>query len=155
MYFHITATGMLRPRGPSGLACSPPTKVNRIQSPADSLLEFRMWESCWAMQLVVGFSRVSPIYPALSFQLCSILTSITLFGSQDLAVKSHPNLFTHSLICTAIKIRVIPQKPSNGGIRTTDVLLRNILPQLVQTTLPIRRKRRWSSLPSNLVKKTF
>ncbi|KAJ8866763.1 hypothetical protein PR048_032624 [Dryococelus australis] len=28
------------------LDCSPPTKVNRVQSPAGSLLDFRTWESC-------------------------------------------------------------------------------------------------------------
>ncbi|KAJ8887380.1 hypothetical protein PR048_013595 [Dryococelus australis] len=36
----------------------------------------------------------SRIYRALSFQRCSILTSITLIGCQDLDVKSCPNLFT-------------------------------------------------------------
>ncbi|KAJ8879809.1 hypothetical protein PR048_020417 [Dryococelus australis] len=35
--------------------------------------------------------------PGLSFRLCSILTSVTLIGSQDLADKSSPNLFTRSL----------------------------------------------------------
>ncbi|KAJ8875474.1 hypothetical protein PR048_023369 [Dryococelus australis] len=39
------------------LACSPPTRVNRVQSPAGSLPDFRMWESCRAMPLVEGFSR--------------------------------------------------------------------------------------------------
>ncbi|KAJ8898073.1 hypothetical protein PR048_003433 [Dryococelus australis] len=41
---------------------------------------------------VGGFFRGSPVSPALSFRRCSILTSITLIGSQDLAVKSLPNL---------------------------------------------------------------
>ncbi|KAJ8869305.1 hypothetical protein PR048_030879 [Dryococelus australis] len=49
------------------------------------------------MPLVGGFSRGSPVFPALSFRRRSILTSITLIGSQDLAVENHPNLFTHSL----------------------------------------------------------
>ncbi|KAJ8882145.1 hypothetical protein PR048_018633 [Dryococelus australis] len=39
-------------------------------------------------------SRGSPVSPALSFRRCSILTAITLNRSQDLAVKSRPNLFT-------------------------------------------------------------
>ncbi|KAJ8893187.1 hypothetical protein PR048_005772 [Dryococelus australis] len=38
------------------LARSPPTKVNRAQSPAGSL-DFRKWESCRTMPLVGGFSR--------------------------------------------------------------------------------------------------
>ncbi|KAJ8873836.1 hypothetical protein PR048_024672 [Dryococelus australis] len=85
------------------LARSPPTMVNRVQSPAESLPNFRMWgilldggESCWTMPLVGEFPRGSPVSPALSFRRCSILTSITLIGSQDLAVKSRPNLFTHT-----------------------------------------------------------
>ncbi|KAJ8878666.1 hypothetical protein PR048_019251 [Dryococelus australis] len=46
-----------------------------------------------------GFSRGSPVYPAPSFRRCSIATSphFTLIGSQDLAVRSHPDLFTRSL----------------------------------------------------------
>ncbi|KAJ8871390.1 hypothetical protein PR048_027707 [Dryococelus australis] len=52
-----------------------------------------------------GFSHVgivpddavgSPVSPTFSFQRCSILTSITLFGSQDISVKSRPNLLTHN-----------------------------------------------------------
>ncbi|KAJ8895700.1 hypothetical protein PR048_001036 [Dryococelus australis] len=78
------------------LACSPPTKANRVQSPAESP-DFRKWESCRTMSLVVGLSQGSPVSPALSLRRRSILTSITLIGYQALAVKSHPNLFTHSL----------------------------------------------------------
>ncbi|KAJ8880382.1 hypothetical protein PR048_016851 [Dryococelus australis] len=48
------------------------------------------------MPLVGGFSRGSPVSPAPSFRRCSMLTSIALIGSEDLAVKSHLNLFTHS-----------------------------------------------------------
>ncbi|KAJ8884273.1 hypothetical protein PR048_016130 [Dryococelus australis] len=56
--------------------------------------DFRMWESCQTMLLASGFSLRSPVSPTLSFRHCSILTSITLICSQDLDVKSHPNLFT-------------------------------------------------------------
>ncbi|KAJ8876059.1 hypothetical protein PR048_023967 [Dryococelus australis] len=62
------------------LACSPPTKANRVQSPAGSLPDSRMWESCRMVPLVGGFSRGSP-----AFRRCSILTSFTHIGSQDLA----------------------------------------------------------------------
>ncbi|KAJ8868784.1 hypothetical protein PR048_030324, partial [Dryococelus australis] len=78
------------------LARSPPTKVNRVQSPGVSL-EFRKSDSCRMVPLVGGFSRGSPVSSARSFRRRSIFTSITLIGSQDLAVKSHPNLFTDSL----------------------------------------------------------
>ncbi|KAJ8892162.1 hypothetical protein PR048_004742 [Dryococelus australis] len=77
------------------LARSLPNKANRVQSPVGSP-DFRMWESCWMIPVVGGFSRGSPVSSALQFLRCSILTSITLFGSQDLAVTSRPNLFTHS-----------------------------------------------------------
>ncbi|KAJ8873476.1 hypothetical protein PR048_024294 [Dryococelus australis] len=82
------------------LACSPPTKANRVQSPAVSP-DFRMWKSCRTMPSVSGFSRGSPVSSALSFRRCSILTSITLTGSQNIVVKSRPNLFTHSSIQTS------------------------------------------------------
>ncbi|KAJ8897723.1 hypothetical protein PR048_003073 [Dryococelus australis] len=45
------------------LACSPPTKVNRVQSPAGSLPDFRMWESCRTMPLTGGFPQGSPVPP--------------------------------------------------------------------------------------------
>ncbi|KAJ8867220.1 hypothetical protein PR048_031018 [Dryococelus australis] len=73
---------------------SPPTKANRVQSQAGSLPNFRMWGSCRTMPLVGGFSRGSPVSPARSIRCCSTLASITLIGSQDLTVKSHPYLFT-------------------------------------------------------------
>ncbi|KAJ8873944.1 hypothetical protein PR048_024783 [Dryococelus australis] len=77
------------------LARSPPTKAKRAQSPAGSP-DFRKWESCRTMPLVGGFSQRSPVSLAPSFRRRSIFTSITLIGSQDLAVKSRPNIFTHA-----------------------------------------------------------
>ncbi|KAJ8872733.1 hypothetical protein PR048_026348 [Dryococelus australis] len=68
-------------------ARSPPTKANRVQSPVGST-DFRKCESC------AGRCRWSA---APSFRRRSILTSITLIGSQDLTVKSRQNPFTHSL----------------------------------------------------------
>ncbi|KAJ8891812.1 hypothetical protein PR048_004366 [Dryococelus australis] len=82
------------------LTRSPPTKANRAQSPAGSP-DFRMWESCRTMPSIGGFSRGSSISPAFSFLRCSILTSITLIGSQDLDVKSRPKPFTHPITVAA------------------------------------------------------
>ncbi|KAJ8883878.1 hypothetical protein PR048_015733 [Dryococelus australis] len=79
------------------LACSPATKANWVQSPATSLPNLRMWGSCRTMQLIGGFSRDLPFYPALSFRHRSIFTSITLIDLQYLTVESSPNLFTYSL----------------------------------------------------------
>ncbi|KAJ8865848.1 hypothetical protein PR048_033370 [Dryococelus australis] len=77
------------------LARSPPTKANRVQSPAGSP-DSRKWESCRTMPLVGGSSRGSPASPAPSFRRRSISTSITFIGSQDPDVKSRPNILTHS-----------------------------------------------------------
>ncbi|KAJ8865768.1 hypothetical protein PR048_033290 [Dryococelus australis] len=83
------------------LACSLPTKANPVQSPAGSLPDFRMWGSCQTMPLVGGFSRGTPVSPTLSFRRCSILTSITLIGSEDHAVRR-----------TIVELR--PSKKSNA-----------------------------------------
>ncbi|KAJ8878799.1 hypothetical protein PR048_019385 [Dryococelus australis] len=74
------------------LTCPPPTKANWVQSPAESLLDFRIKESCRTMPLVGRFSQGSAISPTLSFRCCSIITLITLIDSQELAVKSRPNI---------------------------------------------------------------
>ncbi|KAJ8897149.1 hypothetical protein PR048_002495 [Dryococelus australis] len=75
------------------------TKYLRLMGEPDSIPgrvtpDFRMWESCWTMPLVSGFSQGTPVSPVLSFRRCSILMPVTLIGSQDLDVKSNPNLFT-------------------------------------------------------------
>ncbi|KAJ8890568.1 hypothetical protein PR048_010077 [Dryococelus australis] len=80
----------------SWLDYSHPTKANQFRFPAGSPSHFPMRELCQTMPLVDGFSRGSPIFPTSSFRRCSIHTSLTLVGSQDLYVKSHPNLCTHS-----------------------------------------------------------
>ncbi|KAJ8877353.1 hypothetical protein PR048_021807 [Dryococelus australis] len=56
--------------------------------PGRIIPDFCMWESCRTMPLVGGFSRGSPASPSLAFRRCSILTSITLTGYQDLDVKN-------------------------------------------------------------------
>ncbi|KAJ8866399.1 hypothetical protein PR048_032242 [Dryococelus australis] len=73
-----------------------------VQSPAGSP-DFRKWESCLTMPLVCGFSRGSPVSPAPSFRRRSIFTSIALTVSQDLVVKSRPNIFTHYLYSARLK----------------------------------------------------
>ncbi|KAJ8886120.1 hypothetical protein PR048_012329 [Dryococelus australis] len=57
------------------LCSSSCTKTNRVQSPAAPLPEFSKWESCRTIALVSGFSRGSPISPALAFRRCSIVIS--------------------------------------------------------------------------------
>ncbi|KAJ8878880.1 hypothetical protein PR048_019479 [Dryococelus australis] len=77
------------------LACSPSTKANRVQSPTGSP-DLREWESCRKTPLVGGSSRDLPLPLPPPLRRRSIFTSIALIGSQDLAVKSRPNLFTVS-----------------------------------------------------------
>ncbi|KAJ8868261.1 hypothetical protein PR048_029777 [Dryococelus australis] len=52
---------------------SPPTYLS---FPARSLAHFRMWESGQTLLLAGGFSRASPVSPALVFRYCPILTSL-------------------------------------------------------------------------------
>ncbi|KAJ8866047.1 hypothetical protein PR048_033571 [Dryococelus australis] len=77
------------------LARSPPTKANRVQYPAGSpdlhQVEIVPDDSVGRR----GFLGHLPFPSAPSFRRRSMFTSITLVGSQDLAVKSPPNLFTH------------------------------------------------------------
>ncbi|KAJ8885053.1 hypothetical protein PR048_011249 [Dryococelus australis] len=47
-----------------------------VRFPGRSLPDFRMWESCRTTPLVGGFSRGSPVSPALAFRRCSILNSL-------------------------------------------------------------------------------
>ncbi|KAJ8876126.1 hypothetical protein PR048_024035 [Dryococelus australis] len=82
-----------------------PTKANQTQYPTRSLPDFRIWESCRTMALVGGFSRESLVSPALPFRRCSMLTSVALTGSQDPAVKSRPDIFTHLRVVDFILLR--------------------------------------------------
>ncbi|KAJ8865928.1 hypothetical protein PR048_033451 [Dryococelus australis] len=75
------------------LACSPPTKTIRVKSPAGSLRIFACGNRTGRCRWSAGFLGDLPFPPALSFRRCSILNSITPIGSQDLDVKSRPNLF--------------------------------------------------------------
>ncbi|KAJ8881980.1 hypothetical protein PR048_018468 [Dryococelus australis] len=77
------------------LACSPPAKAIRVQSPAGSLPDFRKWVSCpddaASRRVFSGISRFPrPFIPVL---LHNQPQSLSL-GSQDLAVERHPNLFS-------------------------------------------------------------
>ncbi|KAJ8865736.1 hypothetical protein PR048_033257 [Dryococelus australis] len=66
------------------LARSPPTKAIRVQSPAGALRIFACGNPAGRMSLVSGLSWGSPVSPAPLLWRCSILSSITLIGSQDL-----------------------------------------------------------------------
>ncbi|KAJ8894985.1 hypothetical protein PR048_000293 [Dryococelus australis] len=93
---------------------SPPTKANRVQSPAGPR-DLRKWGSCRTMPLVGGFSRGTPVSPTLPFRRRSMFNSITLIGYQDFAVKSRPNPFTHSLIDSEVPTNRPTSENLDGG----------------------------------------
>ncbi|KAJ8898523.1 hypothetical protein PR048_003883 [Dryococelus australis] len=74
------------------LDCSPPTKANRVQSPAGPLPDFRKWESCWTMPFLGDLPP--PNHPPLQSDAAPFSPHFTLIGSQDLVVKSRPKLST-------------------------------------------------------------
>ncbi|KAJ8883894.1 hypothetical protein PR048_015749, partial [Dryococelus australis] len=57
------------------LACSPLTKANRVQYPAGSLPDFRMWKSCRTMPGISSFPR--PFIPALLHTRLNHLWALT------------------------------------------------------------------------------
>ncbi|KAJ8867550.1 hypothetical protein PR048_031352 [Dryococelus australis] len=70
------------------------------QGEPGSIPDFRKWESCRTMSLSCGFSRGSPVSPDPPLRRRFILTSITLIGSQDLAVNNRQKVYslTHSCV---------------------------------------------------------
>ncbi|KAJ8874171.1 hypothetical protein PR048_025013 [Dryococelus australis] len=70
-----------------------------------------------------GFPRGFPVFPTPSFRHRSIFTSITLIGSQDLAVKSRPNLFAHSHNATVHGIDISPMPLSTSCNATWQVVI--------------------------------
>ncbi|KAJ8894340.1 hypothetical protein PR048_006966 [Dryococelus australis] len=71
------------PRRCSGLTTRLPVRTgfdSPYGRPPPPPPNFRVWESCRTMPLVGGFSRGSPVYPALSFRSISI-PRFTLIGS--------------------------------------------------------------------------
>ncbi|KAJ8895886.1 hypothetical protein PR048_001226 [Dryococelus australis] len=73
------------------LACSPPANAIRVQSPARSLRIFARGNRAGQCRWSAGFPWGSPVSPALSFRRCSMLTSITHIGFQDLAAEETVN----------------------------------------------------------------
>ncbi|KAJ8871130.1 hypothetical protein PR048_027434 [Dryococelus australis] len=104
------------------LACSPPTKANRVQSPAGSLPNFRKWESCPTMQLVGGFFFGGfPVSPAFSFgaahtQLTSPSSSLTMSyyitGENVYQINGLPNLPTESFFGAVVTERLDCSSPT-------------------------------------------
>ncbi|KAJ8867704.1 hypothetical protein PR048_031507 [Dryococelus australis] len=77
--------------GAEWLDCSPPTKTNRVHSPAGSHPDFLKWESC-RCRWVTCFLGNLPFTPSLRSGAASLSPHFTLRGSQGLVVKSRPYL---------------------------------------------------------------
>ncbi|KAJ8867711.1 hypothetical protein PR048_031514 [Dryococelus australis] len=99
----------LLPNGGINIACLPPTKANRAQSPAGSP-DLHMWESCRMMPLVGGSSRGYPASPAPSFRRRSKLTLDTLISSQDLAIRSRIEFRTTMVVRPGIREITTPSE---------------------------------------------
>ncbi|KAJ8878689.1 hypothetical protein PR048_019274 [Dryococelus australis] len=120
-----------------------PTKPNLVRFQAKSPPDFRSWESCWmTMTQVGGFPRGSlPLHAgAAPYPL-----RFTHVGSQDLAVKSRPTLFTHSLHSYyrlfalwefSLRHLTIDRKHTSGNVCLSLVrkLTRGHLPSVMITT---------------------
>ncbi|KAJ8872312.1 hypothetical protein PR048_025916 [Dryococelus australis] len=84
--------------------------------PGRATPDSRMWESCRTMPLVGGPSRGSPVSPGTPLRRCFIHTSITLIGSQDLDVKSRPNLFTLNFEKNNARAVAVPFEPETSWL---------------------------------------
>ncbi|KAJ8880267.1 hypothetical protein PR048_016733 [Dryococelus australis] len=129
-----------------GLECLSPAKANRVQSPAGSIPsrftpDFRKWESCRTMVLIGGFYRGSPFSPLFQYS-----PHITLIISQELAVKSRPNLFTHThspQFCRACALffdisRVVSEKGNVGTGERLAIVVNPTSPTPHQLTTSFR-----------------
>ncbi|KAJ8868736.1 hypothetical protein PR048_030276 [Dryococelus australis] len=118
-------------------ARSPPTEGNRAQSPAGPP-DSRKWESLRTMPLVGGSSRGTPASPPPPFRRCTIFTSITLIGSQNLAGLETPGALYTSHVPGASVCFV-----TNRGRHRGDKFCQ-LFPSLTQTChsrvdIPLRR----------------
>ncbi|KAJ8869005.1 hypothetical protein PR048_030551, partial [Dryococelus australis] len=98
------------------LDSSPPTKANRVQSPAGSLPDFSKWGSCLTMPLVGGFSRGSPVPPPLYYGAVSFSPRFTLIGSQDLLVLRRSYVQGAELACSVSAVLRVPARLSDDLI---------------------------------------
>ncbi|KAJ8878134.1 hypothetical protein PR048_022601 [Dryococelus australis] len=81
------------------LACSPPIKANRVQSPAGSLPDFRKWESCVGLpRWLASFFGDIPLTPSLHSGAEQFSPHFTLISCQDLVTRTEPEeVFPHTI----------------------------------------------------------
>ncbi|KAJ8878035.1 hypothetical protein PR048_022498 [Dryococelus australis] len=76
------------------LHCSPPTKENQVRSPAGSLPDFAIGNRAGRWRWFADFLGDLPFLPPLHSGAAPLSPNFTLNGSQDLVVKSSPDLLT-------------------------------------------------------------
>ncbi|KAJ8869044.1 hypothetical protein PR048_030595 [Dryococelus australis] len=74
-----------------------PPRRNRFDSRRGDSSDILKWESCRTISLFGGFSQISPPPTLLHSGAAPYSPHFTRIGSQELDVKSRPNLFTRSL----------------------------------------------------------
>ncbi|KAJ8880003.1 hypothetical protein PR048_020625 [Dryococelus australis] len=96
------------------LACSPPTKANRVQPSAGSLPNFHKLRSYRTMPLVGGFSRGSPV--SLHSGTAPISPQFTLIGSQNLFVANPPKSLNSTTAALEQWLSRLPSFQSNLAV---------------------------------------
>ncbi|KAJ8866649.1 hypothetical protein PR048_032510 [Dryococelus australis] len=91
-----------RPGGEERTTRLPPWRTG-LDSRRGGPQDFRMWESCWTVALIGGFSRGSPVSSTAPYS-----RRPTLIGSRAFDVRSRPNISTIAGLTT---IRFIRQSP--------------------------------------------
>ncbi|KAJ8873585.1 hypothetical protein PR048_024403 [Dryococelus australis] len=104
-------------------ARSPPTKANRVQSPAGSP-DFRKWESRWTIPLVGGFSRGSPAPYSLQSPSSALKTSL-LRAAQISSLTHYSNNNTNYAGLAQVVPRDAGVEPAVEDARRGDVEVRD------------------------------
>ncbi|KAJ8873817.1 hypothetical protein PR048_024653 [Dryococelus australis] len=90
---------------------APPTKAIWVQSPAGP----RMWESCRTMPLLGGFSRGSPVSPALSSLQSSVLKTTWLLRAAQISSLTHPIHYSYRVSALGINLGAHTTHPPPPG----------------------------------------
>ncbi|KAJ8865709.1 hypothetical protein PR048_033229 [Dryococelus australis] len=106
-YQHLFSLKNEGGRGAKRLACSPLSVANRAQSPSHSGI-FGCGTRAGRCRSSAGIIGDLPFPPPLHSDVAPFSPHFTLIGSQDLVVKSRPNLFTHSTQITLSLTATLP-----------------------------------------------
>ncbi|KAJ8880895.1 hypothetical protein PR048_017368 [Dryococelus australis] len=94
-----------------GLENSPSTWANRVQFPAGSLADFRLWKSCWTASFLGDLPFSTPFH----FCAAPYSSRFTLIGSQDLDVEPPKSLHSTDDGRSDVAIRVLTSRRDEPG----------------------------------------